>query len=427
MATAVIMPRQGQSVESCIITKWHKKEGDAVKAGDLLFTYETDKSTFDEEAKAEGVLLKILHAEDDDVPCLENVCIIGAPGEDISAFVTAAPAEEKKEEAAPVVESATAAAPAEAVPAVKAEKAEGFVKISPRARNLADRIGIDYRYAQPTGAEGRIIERDIDAMAKAGVPETVLETGIAAEPAAAAPAAASSDATAHTDEKMTNIRKVIAKQMYHSITSTCQLTHTASFDATEIMEFRKKIKPKVEKGELNNITLNDIVMYVVARTLTHHKALNAHLLENDVMRYFEHVNLGMAVDTPRGLMVPTCFMAEKKTLNEMSGELKALAAECQTGTISPDKLAGGTFTVSNLGSLGVEHFTPVLNVPQTGILGVNNITQRIKVVNGEIKAYPCMSLSLTYDHRALDGAPASKFLKEVCNNLENFTVTLATL
>lgn len=426
MATAVIMPRQGQSVESCIITKWHKKEGDPVKAGDLLFTYETDKSTFDEEAKVEGVLLKILHVEDDDVPCLENVCIIGAPEEDVSAFVTAeAPAaEEKKEEAAPV--AAEVAPVAEAAPAVKAEKAEGFVKISPRARNLAERIGLDYRYAQPTGAEGRIIERDINALAKAGIPEAAAE--VEAPVVAAAPVAAvGTDATAHTDEKMSNIRKVIAKQMYHSITSTCQLTHTASFDATEILEFRKKIKPKVEKGELNNITLNDIVMYVVARTLTHHKALNAHLLENDVMRYFEHVNLGMAVDTPRGLMVPTCFMAEKKTLNEMSKELKALAAECQTGTISPDKLAGGTFTVSNLGSLGVEHFTPVLNVPQTGILGVNNIVQRIKVVNGEIKAYPCMSLSLTYDHRALDGAPASKFLKEVCNNLENFTVTLATL
>ena len=206
------------------------------------------------------------------------------------------------------------------------------------------------------------------------------------------------------------------------------LVTTLGGDRTDqrVVPYSEFIK-MVEKGELNNITLNDIVMYVVARTLTHHRALNAHLLENDVMRYFEHVNLGMAVDTPRGLMVPTCFMAEKKTLNEMSGELKALAAECQTGTISPDKLAGGTFTVSNLGSLGVEHFTPVLNVPQTGILGVNNITQRIKVVNGEIKAYPCMSLSLTYDHRALDGAPASKFLKEVCNNLENFTVTLATL
>ena len=420
MAVAVIMPRQGNTVESCIITKWHKKEGDEVKLGEILFTYETDKSTFDEEAKAEGILLKILHGEDDDVPCLENVCVIGAAGEDISAFSSAS-ADQKS---APVSEKSEEVRTPAPVPSVETApvRAEGFVSISPRARHLAEKLDIDYRLAKPTGAEGRIIERDIDTLAKAGAPVPAAET-----PAAPQPAAAEVPAAEYIDEKLSNMRKVIARSMHHSLSTMAQLTHTASFDATEIMEFRKKLKPKIEKGEVNNITLNDIVMWTVARILLRHKSLNANLLENDTMRYFKHVNLGMAVDTPRGLMVPTLFAADTMNLNETAGRLKALAAECQKGTISPDKLTGGSFTVSNLGVFGIEHFTPVINPPQTGILGVNTIQTRVREVGGVLTTYPCMTLSLTYDHRALDGAPASKFLQDLCRALENFSISLATL
>ena len=424
MATAIIMPRQGQSVESCIITKWHKKEGDEVKLGEILFTYETDKSTFDEEAKAEGILLKILHGEDDDVPCLENVCVIGAAGEDISAFSSASA--EQKAVSSPASVPETVSEKKEVATALSVEtapvRAEGFVPISPRARHLAEKLDIDYRLAKPTGAEGRIIERDIDTLAKAGAPVPAAET-----PAAPQPAAAEVPAAEYIDEKLSNMRKVIARSMHHSLSTMAQLTHTASFDATEIMEFRKKLKPKIEKGEVNNITLNDIVMWTVARILLRHKSLNANLLENDTMRYFKHVNLGMAVDTPRGLMVPTLFAADTMNLNETAGRLKALAAECQKGTISPDKLTGGSFTVSNLGVFGIEHFTPVINPPQTGILGVNTIQTRVREVGGVLKTYPCMTLSLTYDHRALDGAPASRFLAELCRALENFSISLATL
>ena len=435
MATAIIMPRQGQSVESCIITKWHKKEGDSVKLGDLLFTYETDKSTFDEEAKAEGVLLKILHGEDDDVPCLENVCVIGAAGEDISALIGSAAGSETPAPAAAPIEPAPAPAPATSVTSAAATsatpapavRAEGFVPISPRARHLAERLDLDYRLATPTGAEGRIIERDVDLLAKSGAASASAYSETPAPTVAAPAVPAQSPAAAYTDEKLSNMRKVISKSMHHSLSSMAQLTHTASFDATEILEFRKKLKPKIEKGEVNNITLNDIVMWTVARILLRHKSLNANLLENDVMRTFTHVNLGMAVDTPRGLMVPTLFEADTLNLNETAGRLKALAAECQKGTISPDKLTGGSFTVSNLGVFGIEHFTPVINPPQTGILGVNTIQTRVKEVGGVLKAYPCMTLSLTYDHRALDGAPASKFLQDLCRALENFGISLATL
>ena len=162
----------------------------------------------------------------------------------------------------------------------------------------------------------------------------------------------------------------------------------------------------------------------MSRTLAKHPDLNALMLDDNNIRLFKHVHLGVAVDTPRGLMVPTIFNADTKSLLEISKEVKVLAAACREGNISPDKLAGGTFTVSNLGNMGVESFTPVINPPQTGILGVDTITRRIKEVDGEDVTYPAMGLSLTFDHRALDGAPAAKFLKELCFALENFDLLL---
>ena len=212
--------------------------------------------------------------------------------------------------------------------------------------------------------------------------------------------------------------------MTASLSSMAQLTLNTSFDATELMAYRKKVKENGEKLGLANITLNDMVLYAVSRTLPNHKDLNAHLLE-DKMRYFTNVQLGMAVDTERGLMVPTIFNANKLSLNDIAVEAKKCAADCQKGSINPDKLSGASFTVSNLGSLGIESFTPVINPPQTGILGVDNIVTRVKEVNGQIKTYPAMGLSLTFDHRALDGAPAAKFLKELAANLENFSALLA--
>lgn len=450
MATPVIMPRQGQSVESCIITKWNKQVGDKVAVGDLLFTYETDKATFDEESQVEGTLLAILHEEGDDVPCLENVCVIGAEGEDVSQFVTAASAPEvsaQSETAAPAQPETASAANSAAVniTQVASKAAEGDIKISPRARAYAEKTGVDYRYAVPSGAEGRIIERDIVALREQGVMVTpaasgeylaggsrIEGTGIGGRvsvedlsaPAAAAQSAAAVQVPEYEDVKLPNIRKVIARSMTASLTGMAQLTLNTSFDATELMAYRKKVKENGEKLGLANITLNDMVLYAVSRTLLNHKDLNAHLLD-DKMRYFKNVHLGMAVDTERGLMVPTIFNANNMSLNDIAVEAKKCAADCQKGSISPDKLSGASFTVSNLGSLGIESFTPVINPPQTGILGVDNITTRVKEVNGQIKTYPAMGLSLTFDHRALDGAPAAKFLKELAANLENFSALLA--
>lgn len=427
MATAVIMPRQGQSVESCIIGEWFKKVGDPVQEGDILFSYETDKSSFEEPAKQAGTLLAIFYGADDDVPCLTTVGVIGEPGESYAEF---APDQAAGTAEAPGMEAPAAKAPAAAAVAAPAVQAEGSALrgVSPRARNAAERLHVDPAQAQPTGPNGRVIERDIKALAQASRTGTGLGGRVTVADQAAAPAAQAAPAvqgadTEYQDVKLPNIRKVIAKSMFQSLSTMAQLTHTTSFDATCIMNFRKGLKAAPEQLQVPNITLNDIILFAASRVLPKHPDLNAHFLE-DKMRYFRHVNLGIAVDTPRGLMVPTLMRAEEKSLKEIAAEAKALAAACQDGSINPDLLQGASFTVSNLGTLGIEHFTPVINPPQTGILGVDCIVERVRTVDGQIAVYPAMGLSLTYDHRALDGAPASRFLQDMRAALENFQTLL---
>lgn len=423
-AFAVIMPKQGISVESCIITKWHKAVGDAVAVGDVLFEYETDKAAFEEASTVEGTMLALLAEEGDDVPCLQNVCVIGNAGDDISAYTgTAAPA--AAAEAAPAAVEVKAEAPA----AAATKNTDGFVKISPRALAAAKNQNLDISLAIPTGPYGRIIERDIAELARSGRSVQIAEEAPAAAPAPAAaeapkaaPApAAAAEAPAFEDKPISGVRKAIAKNMHASLSEMAQLTHNFSFDATDILAWRKKMKASQEALGIGNITLNDIVMYGVAKALKNHADLNAHFL-GDKMRYFKNVNLGMAVDTPRGLLVPTIFKADEMSLSDLSVKAKELAKNAQGGKISPDLLTGASFTISNLGVFGVESFTPVVNPPQVAILGVCNIQYKMKA-DGSV--YPAMGLSLTYDHRAIDGAPASKFMQELCRMLENFSVTLA--
>ena len=307
------------------------------------------------------------------------------------------------------------------------------MKISPRAKNLANKTYADLSQATPTGPNGRIVERDVNRLLDNGqrlTPEqyeTFMKTGIA--PAlqleeAPAAVAATAPVAEYEDVKLSNVRKVIAKSMHESLSSMAQLTLNASFDATQMMAYRASLKKNAEAMGLGNITFNDMVLFAVAKTLKNHKDCNAHFL-GDKMRYFNNVNLGIAVDTERGLLVPTVFNADKMSLNELSASAKTVIKAAQGGSISPDLLAGGTFTVTNLGAMGIESFTPVINPPQTCILGVCNISRRVKQVNGEDVFYDAMGLSLTFDHRALDGAPAARFLKELCTNLENFNLLMA--
>ncbi len=416
MANAVIMPKAGITVESCIIGTWEKKVGDQVKVGDILFTYETDKASFECESTEEGTLLEIFFNDGDEVPCLVNVCAVGNPGEDCASL---RPAGEGAEEAAPQAQEAPKAeekaAPVAAAietTAVEGEKSA----ISPRAKKLAERAGVDASLATPTGPNGRIIERDV---------RTLMDNPVAAAEAVSAPSVATAAPEAeYEDVKFSGIRRAISKSMHTSLSTMAQLTHNTSFDATAILNYRKLLKNC--EGDLAGVTLGDIVLYAVSRTLKNHPDLNAHMLDDNNIRLFKHVNLGVAVDTPRGLMVPTIFHADEMSLVEISKAVKELAAQCREGNISPDKLAGGTFTVSNLGNMGVESFTPVINPPQTGILGVCGTTERVKKLpDGTITTYPAMGLSLTYDHRAVDGTPAARFQKELGQNLENFTALLA--
>lgn len=447
MATPVLMPNVGISVESCILTEWHKKKGEEVKEGDVLFTYETDKTTADELATASGTLIDVFFDEGAEIPIMTNIGVIGKPGEATAEFIPAmlkGKEEPKTEE--PKAEAAKEAPKAEATAAVAAP--EGFVPASPRAKALAKKAGVDYKFAAPTGAEDRVCEADVRRLIENGPTATYAAAGafkgeagtgiggkfsvsdINAPKAAEAPKAVEApkaEAVEYIDEKMSGIRRATAKNMLNSLATTAQLTHTTSFDATDILAYRAKLKANMEALGLPNITLNDIVLYAVSRVLAkpEHAYLNAHVLEGNVIRKFTGVHIGMAVDTERGLLVPTIMNADKLSLAQLSAEAKKLAKAAQGGTLTADKMQGASFTVSNLGSFGIESFTPVINPPQTGILGVDTTTTRVKIVNGEMKAYQAMGLSLTFDHRAVDGAPAARFLKDLCATLENFTLLLA--
>ena len=448
-ATAVIMPRQGQSVESCILTEWKKKVGDEVHVGDILFSYETDKASFEEEAKVDGTLLAVFFNEQDDIPCLEEVAVIGKPGTSVAGF---GPAAAQKEVPAETPAAAPAAAEAPAAE-IKAEATGVTTGISPRARNTAARLGVDLSGVTATGPHGRILERDVMEARKAtsgallagaagiegtGIGGRVTLADIAAAknapaaeaPKTEAPAEALAEApkaeAAYTDVKIPNIRKVIAKSMTTSLSTMAQLTLNTSFDATAIVNYRGLLKGSADEA-VAKITYNDFMIFAVSRIVKKYANINAHWLDKEgVIRQFKHVHVGMAVDTPRGLMVPTIFDADTKSLLEISQEAKALAAECKTGSINPDKLSGASITISNVGAFGIESFTPVINPPQTAILGVCGMEDKVRAgKDGQIELYKAMGLSLTIDHRALDGADGARFLKELCAEMANFSVLLA--
>ena len=428
VAQGVLMPKAGITVEECIITEWLKKVGDQVAVGDILFTYETDKATFECESTAAGTLLEIFYNDGDEVPVLVNVCAVGNPGDSTVGLKAgeeapaAAPAE-----AAPAASAAPVASVAAPVAAV-ATTANPDAKVSPRAKMVAETLGVDPTQAAPTGPYGRVIERDVRALAQTQALSPAAAPVVEAAPAkaeapAVAPVAAAPEAD-YVDEKFSAIRKATAKAMVRSLSTMAQLTHQHSFDASTILNLRKQLKANGEAMGMPNITINDLVMFAVSRVILNHPQLNATMPEENMIRKYNNVHLGMAVDTPKGLMVPTIFNANKLSLAELSIEAKRLAKICQEGKATPDMLSGASFTVSNVGSLGVEVFTPVVNPPQVGILGVCGTTTRIKEVNGEIKTYPGMNLCLSYDHRALDGTPASKFMKELCQALENFSLLM---
>ena len=443
----VFMPKNGQSVESCIVSEFKVKVGDTVKAGDVLFSYETDKASFDEEAKVDGTVLAIFWNDGDEIPVLQNVMVIGKPGDSFAEFdpkASAAPAAAPAATATPA--AAPAATPAATPAAAPAAAVVAGAPVSPRARKLAEEKGVNTAAIAGTGPHGRIIERYVIAAAAAQGPLTGLakakmaEGGLVAGPGTGlAGTVKGSDLKVwkanHTEiagegeefevKKMSNMRKIIAKSMYNSLQNSAQLTHMLGADARKVQAIRKKAKKALEEGKIDvNITINDLVCYAVIKALLKFPNVNSHCL-GDAMRLFRNVNLGIAVDTERGLMVPAVKNANDLNIIGLSKNLKKVAEDCKKGSISPDLLSSeaASFTVSNLGGFGVEYFTPIINVPQSAILGVGTIVARPKDLGNGVYAFvPYMGLSLTYDHRAIDGGEATKFLKQVAVEIENLEV-----
>jgi pyruvate dehydrogenase E2 component (dihydrolipoamide acetyltransferase) len=434
MATPVIMPRQGQSVESCILTEWKVQSGDTVAEGDVLAVIETDKASFDLESTASGTVLELFWEADDDVPVLANVLVIGEEGENIDEFrpadsegtTTPEPvATSTSDTNIPAVE--TTAQPQETIAPSVGTVTAPSAGISPRARKKAMHAGVDAEILVGTGPGGRVIERDVDAFLS-GSPRLSAAARVRAQDGMEAPKHGSGIAGMALASDMREpgaidgadvtpvkgIRKLIADKMMQSLQGTAQLTLHSSFDATACQQYRKK---RLADGE-SKVSINDLVAKAILSALKLHPEMNAHFL-GDRLAVFHEVNLGIAVDSPRGLMVPVVEGASTMSLEMLSAEIKKKAIACRDGTIQPDDLSGGTFTLTNLGMLGVENFTPVLNPPEIAILGVGGISVKPKrQEDGEISFVDQISLSLTIDHQAIDGAPAARFLQTFVDHLE---------
>jgi pyruvate dehydrogenase E2 component (dihydrolipoamide acetyltransferase) len=429
MAVAVI-PRQGQSVETCIITEWLKKKGDPVKTGDILFSYETDKASFDGEAMAEGVLLEIFAAAGDEVPVLTNIAVIGNPGEDVNTFKPGGSASPATESATPVTET-VATAPVVLETPVTTES-DQRIRISPRAKAMASKMGLNTALLKGTGPNGRIIVRDLEnaQILTQGTAATAATVFASTPPVNTAAAFSQFQGAApigtFEEKKLSNVRKLIARAMYESISTSAQLTHHMSADVRKLLSLRSQVKAQLDKGGNVNITLNDMICFAVIRALELFPEVNTHFTGTS-LREFKKVHLGLAVDTPRGLMVPAVQNADDLSLKGLSARLREVADQCRKGNVNPEMLAStaASFTVSNLGNYGVEMFTPIINLPQVAILGVNTIISRpADLGNGTFGFIPVIGLSLTYDHRAVDGGPATLFLKEIKNQIENFKESL---
>jgi pyruvate dehydrogenase E2 component (dihydrolipoamide acetyltransferase) len=452
MAELVVMPKQGNTVESCIIVEWFKAVGDQVAVGEALCGVETDKATLEVESTSTGTVLALFFEEGDDVPVMTPIAAIGEPNEDVSDLrpVTDAqvpargsPLPMNRNEQPVATEAQTGETAVSPTPTQTT--ASQSTNISPRARLLAQQKGLEIVGIQGSGPAGRIIERDIvtahDAQPRITpvakrmlaqgeliAPEKGTGTGGRITSKDLMPKIEKPVATSAADEveiiPLKGIRKVIAERMLHSLQTTAQLTLNASADARALLAYRQRLKNSDDSLGVQHITINDLILFAVSRTLVNFPGINA-LFINDAIHQYQDVHLAFAVDTPRGLMVPVMRRANQLSLKQITDEAKRLAADCQNGRIAPDDLSGGTFTVSNLGAFGIEHFTPILNPPQVGILGVSNINLKPIDSAGEIQFIPHMGLSLTINHQVVDGVPGARFLQTLSQQLANFELLLA--
>jgi dihydrolipoamide dehydrogenase len=405
MAHAILMPKPGQMTEECTVVAWHKSEGDPVRRGDVLFEIETDKSVMDVEAFDDGVLLRILVQAGETVPVNSVCAYVGAAGE----AVPDAPAPAVTPAAAPALAAAApapvlAAAPApEAVPVSSPRPAGARLAISPRASRLAAEGGIDPRTLTGTGPDGRIVERDVEA-------------AIAAATAAPAPVPAPSPAPVAGDEQprqMSRMRRVIAERLTTSWTTTPHFTVTVAVDMTRLLELRASLK-----AAGTNLTVTDFVLAATADTLAEFPDVNSRTDGVSVWPR-SHVHLGMAVAVQAGLVVPVIRDADRLTVNELHDRAATLSTAARDGTTSVDDLTGSTFTVSNMGMLGVEEFSAIINPGEAAILAVSAAIPTPVAVGDAVEIRSIMKLTLSADHRLVDGATGARFLKALQGRLED--------
>jgi pyruvate dehydrogenase E2 component (dihydrolipoamide acetyltransferase) len=382
MATEILMPKLGQTVEEAKIERWVKKEGDEVKKGDVLLEVTTDKATLEVESFSKGILRKILYRDGETVPVTTVIGYIGSKDEDIPEVPSGV--SEAAEESSAVEETPSVSAPQKS--SVKEEAAqEGRIKASPLAKKLASKKGINLASVRGTGPGGRITKEDV-LSAEGGEARTEAVSGVI---------------------ELSSMRKAIAEQMSKS---KREIPHYYVMkDADMSVVLSKKADEKA--------SITDYIIHACAKCLVEFPDMNAHW-EDGKIRRFSEVNLGIAVGIDDGLIVPVLREAHRKNIGEISSENKRLAGRAREKKLSPDEFSGGTFTISNLGMYKIDSFLPIINPPEVGILGVGSIKQCPVAIDGNIGVRPVIKFCLSVDHRAVDGAVAAGFLNRLAEILQ---------
>lgn len=397
MATEVLMPKLGLTMTEGTVDTWYKAPGDTVEKGEVIATISSEKLTHDVEAPASGVLLKIVTAEAGEQVCKEPIAYIGEASEQVDEL--SAPVAEAVAVAATAAEQSTTQTVTPT--AVRPEGARIF--ITPLAKKIAAERGIDYAQITGTGGNGRITRRDVESYVPQAAPQQTIAT------------VASSSA----GEGLSGMRKVIAQRMHASLQQTAQVTLHRKANMTPLMKFREKMKKKIGEDNKASLGINVLLTRAVVLALKDHPEMNA-AYANGTYTPQDDIHIGMAVSVDAGLIVPVLRDATNKTLSQLAESLADVTTGARNNTLSGDLLTGSTFTISNLGQAGVEYFTPILNTPEVGILGVGAATTKL-VLNkkGKVKEQQELPLSLTFDHQVVDGAPAGAFLQSICHYLEN--------
>ena len=405
MATRVHMEALSPTMEEGQVVKWLKGEGDAVAQGDILAEIETDKATMELVARGEGVLRKIFVAEGAAAPVGEVIAVIGAEDEDIAALVEslgapAKPAPEPAPEPEPAGATAVAAPTAVATPTAPAPG--GRIKASPVARRLAGELGVDLAAVSGSGPNGRVIKRDVEAAAAAA------PTAVVATPAL--------PDTEFEDVPLSQMRKTVARRLSESLGPVPHFFLTVDVDMTRALQARVRVN-ELLAAQGAKASLNDMVIKATAVALTHHADCNA-WWQGSFIRRFNRVHMGIAVAVPDGLITPVVRDAHAKGLAQISTEIRELAGRAREKKLQPHEYTGSTFSISNLGMFGIEEFTAVINPPEAGIIAVGAVEERPVVLDGEVVVQPRMRVTMSCDHRVIDGAQGARFLATLKSFLE---------